>query len=48
MTLPNTPAYAGCKSWVPLVHPVDVSEATPVLDDAAYEAKRRAILDRLD
>ena len=48
VTLPNTPAYAGCKSWVPLGVPVDVSGATPVLDDAAYDAKRRAILDRLN
>ncbi len=47
VTLPNTPAYAGCKSWVPLGTPVDTAGATPVLDDAAYEAKRRAILDRL-
>ena len=47
VVLPNTPAYAGCKSWVPLERPVDTSAATPVLDDPAYEAKRRAILDRL-
>ncbi len=25
VTLPNTPAYAGCKSWVPLGQPVDTS-----------------------
>jgi hypothetical protein len=47
VTVPNTPAYAGCKSWVPLEQPIDTSAATPVLDDAAYEAKRQTILDRL-
>ena len=47
VVLPNTPAYAGCKSWVPLGTPVDTAAAVPVLDDAAYDAKRQAILDRL-
>ena len=47
VTLPNTPAYAGCKSWVPLETPVDTSGATPVLNDAAYAAKRQTILDRI-
>ena len=47
MTLANTPAYAGCKSWVPLGRPIDTAAATPVLDDAAYEARRRAVLERL-
>ncbi len=41
---PNTPAYAGCKSWVPLerVIPCDGSEA--VLDDTRYAARRNGIL----
>lgn len=43
----NTPAYAGCKSWVPLDEPVDTGDATPVLDDAKYDARRRWILDRV-
>jgi len=46
-TLPNTPAYAGCKSWVPLGRPIDTAGATPVLDDAAYAARRQVVLDRL-
>lgn len=46
--LPNTPAYAGCKSWVPLGQPIDTTAAKPALDDAAYEAKRQAILGRLN
>ena len=45
--LPNTPAFAGCKSWVPLGRPVDTTGATPVLDDAAYEARRATIFDRV-
>ena len=45
--LPNTPAFAGCKSWVPLGRPVDTADAVPALDDAAYAAHRQAVLDRL-
>src|SRR4051794_31104644 len=29
----NTPAYAGCKSWVPLEEPVSTSGAVAALDD---------------
>jgi hypothetical protein len=43
----NTPAYAGCISWVPLDSPVGVAGATAVLDDAAYVQKRRAIFDNM-
>jgi hypothetical protein len=43
----NTPAYAGCKSWVPLDQPIATGGAMPVLDDVKYESRRRAILDRL-
>jgi hypothetical protein len=45
--LRNTPAYAGCKSWVPLEHPVDLGEAHPVLDDARYAHHRDEILMKL-
>lgn len=39
-TIPNRPAYAGCKSWVPLEpeDAVDDRDATPVLDDTAFAA----------
>ncbi len=47
MTLHNTPAYAGCKSWVPLVEPASTADAATVLDEAHYESRRRAILDHL-
>ncbi len=43
-TIDNTPAYAGCKSWVPLEVEIDTAGATPVLDDPAYEVRRAAIL----
>jgi hypothetical protein len=46
-TLANTPAYAGCKSWVPLERPIDLGSATPALDDDAYESRRGSIIDRV-
>ena len=41
----NTPAYAGCKSWVPLDQPIDTGLAVPVLDDARFDLRRKRILD---
>jgi hypothetical protein len=43
----NTPAYAGCKSWVPLDEPIATGDAAPVLDDARYELRRKQILERI-
>ncbi|HEY7089970.1 MAG TPA: DUF1802 family protein [Tepidisphaeraceae bacterium] len=43
VTVENTPAYAGCKSWVPLEQAVDVSGAAPALDDASF-ARRRGLI----
>jgi hypothetical protein len=43
VTIQNTPAYAGCKSWVPLETPIDTTAAA-ALDDSAYDARRRTIL----
>ena len=43
----NTPAYSGCKSWVPLEREIATGNAMPVLDDVKYELKRRGILDRV-
>jgi hypothetical protein len=34
--LPETPHYAGCKSWVELERSLPTSGSTPVLDDEAY------------
>jgi len=38
--LANTPAYAGCKSWVPLEQPIATGGSMPVLDDVKYEHRR--------
>jgi hypothetical protein len=46
--LANTPAYAGCKSWVVLDQPVELGDALPVLDDVKYEHRRASILDRVE
>jgi len=44
MTLANTPAYAGCKSWVPLDQAVETDGSVAVLDDARFELRRGSIL----
>ena len=46
-SLANTPAYAGCKSWVPLDQPIEVGDVLPALDDAKYAARRTSILERV-
>ncbi len=48
VTIVNTPAYAGCKSWVVLDQPVETGGVTAVLDDVKYEHRRAEILGRLD
>jgi hypothetical protein len=45
VTVTNTPAYSGCKSWVPLDEVVDVSVAKAVLDDSEYSQRRQKIVD---
>jgi hypothetical protein len=47
VTIENTPAYAGCKSWVPLERPVETAAATEVVEDGDYASVRGRILDRL-
>jgi len=47
VTIANTPAYAGCKSWVPLELPIETGDALPVLDDVKFELRRKSIVDRL-
>jgi hypothetical protein len=47
ITIANTPAYAGCKSWVPLEQDVATGDALPVLDDVLYAFKRKAVMDKL-
>ena len=44
ITVANTPAYAGCKSWVPLDQQVKVDGAEPVIADSDFDARRSRIL----
>jgi hypothetical protein len=44
----NTPAYAGCKSWVPLEKPVSCDGALAALDDERYVKRRERILQMAD
>jgi hypothetical protein len=41
--VPVRPSYLGCKSWVELEAPISLEGLVPVLDDAAYEARRAAV-----
>lgn len=47
VTVENTPAYAGCKSWVPLGREIATAGATPVLNDARFGERRRHILETI-
>jgi hypothetical protein len=40
----NTPAYAGCKSWVPLEPPVDILRTAPALDEQEFQKARDQII----
>jgi hypothetical protein len=42
-TIQNTPAYAGCKSWVPLDQSISTTSATPVLSDDQYDIRQRQL-----
>jgi len=41
--LPDTPYYAGCKSWVELERELPTDGATPVLGDAAFAGIQQSI-----
>ena len=43
VTIVNTPAYSGCRSWVPLDRAIDVVGSIPALDEAAFAARRESI-----
>ena len=44
IVLENKPAYAGCKSWVPLDEPITIGGAEPALDDVTFQRKRAALM----
>ncbi|HEY1629521.1 MAG TPA: DUF1802 family protein, partial [Tepidisphaeraceae bacterium] len=47
VTIDNTSAYAGCKSWVPLDAPISIANAAAALDDDQFEKERRKIIDHV-
>jgi hypothetical protein len=46
--LPDTAAYAGCRSWVELDRELATAGAAPVLDDAAFQGLLRQLDDLLN
>jgi hypothetical protein len=48
LTVENTPAYAGCKSWVPLDGAIEAGKFMPVLDKNAYSARRENVLSAIE
>lgn len=48
VSIDNTPAYAGCKSWVLLDRPIATENAVPVLDESEYSRRAREIIRRLE
>lgn len=44
VTIENTPAYAGCKSWVPLDRGISLDGNLTVLEEARYQTMRNSIL----
>jgi len=43
VTVPETPRYRGCVSWVALDQAVPVADARPALDDSAFHARLTAL-----
>ena len=43
VSLPNLPAYAGCRSWVPLESPLSTANAVPILSEDAFTEKKENI-----
>ena len=43
LSIPYRQEYGGCKSWIDLEEPVSLEGSVPVLDDAEYEQKVKAI-----
>jgi hypothetical protein len=40
----NTPAYAGCKSWVPLAKAIQTDNQVAAIPEVEFEGRRRSIL----
>lgn len=48
VTIDNTPAYAGCKSWVPLTQPIDTRNSIPTMPGTQFNQTREKIIAGLD
>ena len=46
-TVENTPAYAGCKSWVPLEEKIKTAPAVPALEEPEYARRRDRLLETI-
>ncbi len=44
----DEPAYAGCRSWVPLQVAIDTAGSRPVIDDDAFAARLAAVARTLE
>jgi hypothetical protein len=43
LEIPDSPAYAGCRSWVELERELPTTAATPILSDAAFQGVIREL-----
>ena len=43
----NIPAYAGCKSWVPLEEAIALASITPAMNQREFDERRKSLLDRI-
>lgn len=43
VTIQNTPAYAGCRSWVPLEKPINVADSADALTGVEFDRRRDII-----
>ena len=46
--IPDLPAYAGCRSWIPLRDPVDLGGSTPAVTDPDFAARLARVESVLD
>ena len=42
--IPNSPHFAGCRSWVELPQPISTASLTPVIPESDFQAHRTRIL----
>ena len=47
-TVPYSPSFSGCKSWVELSDPIQLGDMTPVMSDGEFHARVQAVRAALD